>query len=174
MTERPATSEVVLLLQRFALASDRFIEATGASRGMHRTDLHALEILMREQRVGNNPTASQLGSKLGLTAAATTALVDRLENSGHATRERSETDRRKVHVMTTNSAREDGIAMFGPLARALASVAAEFTSEEQAVIASFLARASAEVETLTAATQETKRAVPATSPEGGAPTPMSD
>lgn len=148
MSDRPGINELVLLLQRFTLASDRFVEATGASRGMHRTDLHALEILMREQRSGSTPTASELGNKLGLTAAATTALVDRLEKSGHATRDRSATDRRKVHVVATDSARVDGLAMFGPLAAGLTQVANEFSPEEQAVIAEFLTRATATVHNL--------------------------
>jgi DNA-binding MarR family transcriptional regulator len=57
------------------------------------TDLLALWLL------GDAPrTAGEPAEELGLTSAAITALVDRLERNGYAARQRDNRDRRKVTI----------------------------------------------------------------------------
>lgn len=141
--------EVVALLREFAVASEHFVESTGSRHGLHRTDMHALELMMRAEMAGDTHTAMRLGEELGLTPAATTALVDRLESTGHARRERRPGDRRRIHVVPTESAHADGRLMFGPLAVELAELASSYSDDELAVVKDFLSRATATVRRLT-------------------------
>lgn len=147
---------VVRQLQEFAIASDRFVDATSGRNEMHRTDLHALHLMMRLWQADEPPTASELGARLGLTPAAVTALVDRLENSGHAVRERSDRDRRRVRIAVTDKAKRDGARMFRPMAEALAGVVASYEDHEQRLLSEFLDRVTAVVREFTAGPAEAK------------------
>lgn len=145
--DQTAAFRLVRGLQQFALASDRFIDVTGGRNKMHRTDLNALSAVMRHETAGQAPTASQVGRDLHLSSPATTAMLDRLERSGHVIRERSESDRRVVLVRSTPKAAEDGRRMFGPMARLLGASFADYTPEEVEVISRFLADATTAMET---------------------------
>lgn len=138
--------QIVRQLQQFAIASERYVDVTGSRHDMHRTDLHALHIITRAEQAGEHPTASELGTRLGLTPAAVTALVDRLEDSGHARRERNDRDRRRVRVVTTEKARQDGRRMFRPLAEALASVIQQYDEQDRLLLTDFLAKVTEAVE----------------------------
>ncbi|MGX9424922.1 MULTISPECIES: MarR family winged helix-turn-helix transcriptional regulator [Bradyrhizobium] len=67
------------------------------------SDLECLDFLNLEGRV----TAGRLAEVTGLTTGAITGVVDRLEKAGFVRRERDETDRRKVYIVTVpeNAAR---------------------------------------------------------------------
>jgi DNA-binding MarR family transcriptional regulator len=67
------------------------------------SDLECLDFLILEGRV----TAGRLAEVTGLTTGAITGVVDRLEKAGFVRRERDETDRRKVFIVTVpeNTAR---------------------------------------------------------------------
>lgn len=130
--------EVVRLLQDVTVASDRYVDSAARGEGMHRTDLHALSAVVRHHDVDSPLTVSELAHRLDLSAPATTALVDRLSANGHVVRAKSEVDRRRVTLSTTDSARETGARIFMPLARAMSAVTATYTGEELAVIARFL------------------------------------
>lgn len=147
--DRGQDVELVRLLQEFAQASDRFVDATGGRNEMHRSDLNALSAIMRHEASGQPPTASRLGRDLRLSAPATTALINRLERTGHIVRQRSETDRRVVRIAVTSKAVADGRRMFGPLARALGDAISGYADEEIALVARFMADAVEAVDTAT-------------------------
>lgn len=121
---------VTTALRDFGESSDRMVDLAGRTVGLYRTDLRALNILMRRASAGLETSASDLGRHLHLTKPATTAVVDRLVESGHATRERSQQDRRRVLVHHTDSAVRDGMAAFAPMGGTLRSALAGFTDEE--------------------------------------------
>jgi DNA-binding MarR family transcriptional regulator len=83
-----------------------------------------------------------LSGRLGLTPAAATELVDRLEKVGHLTRERDRTDRRRVNLIPTTSTLNEVNDHLRPLLDSVDAVAQEFSDEERAAIRSFLARVS--------------------------------
>ena len=64
--------------------------------GISGSDLECLDFLNLEGRV----TAGRLADVTGLTTGAITGVVDRLEKAGFVRRERDETDRRKVFIVT--------------------------------------------------------------------------
>jgi len=117
-------------LRDFSESSDRMVDSAGRTVGLHRTDLRALNILMRRAAEGMETSASDLGRHLNLTKPATTAVVDRLVDSGHAVRERSLQDRRRVLVHHTDTAVRDGGAAFAPMGGSLRAALADFSEEE--------------------------------------------
>ncbi|WP_245232135.1 MarR family winged helix-turn-helix transcriptional regulator [Micrococcus lylae] len=121
---------VTTALRDFGESADRMVDLAGRAVGLYRTDLRALSILMRRASAGLETSASDLGGHLRLTKPATTAVVDRLVESGHATRARSQQDRRRVLVHHTDSAVRDGMAAFAPMGGALRAALADFTDEE--------------------------------------------
>jgi DNA-binding MarR family transcriptional regulator len=84
-----------------------------------------------------------LSARLGLTPAAATELVDRLEKVGHLVRERDRTDRRRVNLIPTASSLMEVSDHLRPLLDAVDAVAEEFTDPERAAILRFLGEVSA-------------------------------
>lgn len=82
-----------------------------------------------------------LSQRLGVTPAAATELVDRLERAGHLERRRDTTDRRRVQLIPTGSALSEVGQQLLPLLRVLDQSAVGFTAEERAVIGRYLAGA---------------------------------
>jgi DNA-binding MarR family transcriptional regulator len=121
---------VMTALRDFGEGSDRAVDRAGRMAGLYRTDLRALNILMRRSAAGLETTASDLGRLLDLTKPAATAVVDRLVASGHAIRERSTQDRRRVLILHTDSAVRDGGAAFAPVGAAMHAALVGFTDEE--------------------------------------------
>lgn len=113
---------------------DGYVDAVARSLGLHRTDVTAIGTLMSAWRRGEALTPGELSRRTRLSAAAATALVDRLERVGHATRAPHDSDRRHVVVRLTDTARRASRTMFGPLNRSYAQTLAGYTSEELALV----------------------------------------
>ncbi|WP_292254314.1 MarR family transcriptional regulator, partial [Mesorhizobium sp.] len=74
----------------------------------------------------------------GLTPAAVTALIDRLEARGYVTRARSLEDRRKVVIEATELTRELSERYYGTIAREGEKVVASFSNAELATVLRFI------------------------------------
>ncbi|GAA4427616.1 MarR family transcriptional regulator [Actinokineospora soli] len=130
---------LITLLRRLTVESDRFAEHFGDLHGLHRTDLNALAVIMDAAKAGTPMTPTALAHALNLSYSATTSLLDRLERSGHVSRDRSATDRRKIELRMHPRAMELGMAFFAPLGRELASAWAGMSDEERETVGRFLA-----------------------------------
>lgn len=148
---------VVTALRDFSESADRMVDSAGRTVGLHRTDLRALNILMHRASAGMATSASDLGRHLNLTKPATTAVVDRLVDSGHAVRERSLQDRRRVLIHHTDSAVRVGGAAFAPMGGSLRAAFAGFSEEE-------LHTALRVVQAATGALQDLESALPRPTP----------
>ena len=129
---------LVRLLQDFTLEANRYVDTAGGRNDMHRTDLNALAVIMRHTAKGLVVTPGILRKELNLSSPATTALIDRLDQSGHVVRERLGSDRRQVQLRMTPKAARDGSAMFMPLARHMGAAMAEFSTEELDLVTRFM------------------------------------
>lgn len=129
---------LVDVLRSFAVETDRFVARFGSGRGLHRTDLQALAVLMQADEGGAPLSPGALGAALRLSSPATTALLDRLEASGHVARERSATDRRRIDLRVSPQAHRVGAELFGPLADTITAVASRRSLADQALLARFL------------------------------------
>lgn len=117
-------------LRSYAEHSERIVDAHGARRGVHKSDLRALSFLMHREEEGVETTPSDIAKHLGISSPSATALVDRLAKQGHVARKRSTTDRRSVHVVATESAMKEGREIFMPIARQSADAFEAFTDDE--------------------------------------------
>lgn len=129
---------LVRLLQEFTLEANRYVDSAGGRNDMHRTDLNALAVIMRHSAKDQVVTPGTLRKELNLSSPATTALIDRLCNSGHVVRERQGQDRRQVQLRMTDKAYRDGSAMFLPLARHMGAAMTGFTPQELETVTRFL------------------------------------
>jgi DNA-binding MarR family transcriptional regulator len=153
-----APQSLVRLLQDFTLEANRYVDTAGGRNDMHRTDLNALAVIMRHTAKGLVVTPGVLRKELHLSSPATTALIDRLDNSGHVTRERHAADRRQVQLRMTPKAFQDGGAMFMPLSRHMGAAMAAFSPEELDLVTRFM---TAMVEATIEARQEASDGGPA-------------
>lgn len=131
-------AQLLAKMREFTIESDRYVDKAASLHGLHRTDLNALGLLVRPNRQEELMTPGKLGEALNLSSPATTALVDRLERSGHVTRCRSENDRRQVDLAMTDTARSVGRELFMPLAAQLGLALSNYSPAELAVVERFL------------------------------------
>lgn len=132
---------LVLLLQQFAQATDRYVESTGYRHHLHRTDLNALTVILRFTMGGNAPTPGELSRELGLSAPATSALLERLENKGYVERLRIDEDRRVVRIRMTQKAKTEGQIMFVPLAASMMEVITNYAEKDITLMTRFMTEA---------------------------------
>jgi len=100
------------------------------------SDLRALDLLMAGGAMGPH----ELGARLGLSPAATTALADRLERAGHVVRRREQLDRRRVVLEPTPHARRRAHEILGGFLEEVRGAVDELSDDERAVISRFLER----------------------------------
>lgn len=80
----------------------------------------------------------ELATAVGLSAPATTALLDRLVDAGHVERSTHPVDRRRTVLTVTDAARATGFAIFGPLAVRMAPIMGALEAHEREIITRFL------------------------------------
>jgi DNA-binding MarR family transcriptional regulator len=131
--------EVIQELRALGTADDFMNEAAAAVLGIHTTDMHAGEVLDREGAM----TIGELAQAVGLSPGAATALVDRLEDAGFATRVQDTANRRRVLVQPSKEAGGRAYTVFGPLIRNTASFLERYSEQELILIRDFLRGAQA-------------------------------
>jgi DNA-binding MarR family transcriptional regulator len=107
----------------------------------HRTGLTHSELVALEHLIRGPIGPAEVARLLGVTTAAATGIVDRLEARGHVERRPHGTDRRRTELVITESAREDVHAQLLPMFQALAELDAELDEEERQVVDRYLRRA---------------------------------
>ena len=105
------TDEIIHLARAHEAANDAFDEVAREKLGINRTDLRCLNIVENHGSI----TAGRLAELSGLTTAAVTSVLDRLERAGYARRVRDAEDRRQVLVEVTPLLAERATPIWGPL-----------------------------------------------------------
>ena len=100
------------------------------------TDLAAMEHLIRSGPLG----ATELARRLGITPPAVTAVVDRLEELGHATRVTNPADRRAVVVTPAPASVTKAMSYLMPMIGDIDATLDGFDADQQAVITDYLER----------------------------------
>ena len=116
-------------------ARDLMVDAADAM-GMNTTDMQAIHLLAEDGPMGT----TALAARLGISQAATTVLVDRLERAGHLERVRDTVDRRRVVVSETAAARETSRGAWLPAIQRIDAVCRSLSEEDRAVALSLLDR----------------------------------
>ena len=115
-------------------ATDRFDQAVADALGLNRTDMRCLDVVDREGPV----PAGRLAEATGLTTAAITTVLDRLERAGYARRVRDPNDRRRVLVELTPAARRAAGSFYEPHAALADSLYDRYTQEEIELLLEFV------------------------------------
>lgn len=124
--------DLLNLLREYRVEEKKMRERTRESMRMGETDLVALRFLLRERSAGHTPRQRDLAEALGLTAAATSALVDRLTKDGYIQRIPHPEDRRSVALeVLAETDREVRATLTGMHSRMMA--ATEDLSEHERV-----------------------------------------
>jgi DNA-binding MarR family transcriptional regulator len=131
----PRMDHYVPLIREFAARDELFHDAVARKLGLHPTDEKVLRLL--GQRA---VTAGDLASYMGLTGAAVTALVDRLESLGYVRRERDGDDRRRVNIRAVTAKLRKINRIYGGLHAAMKALLAEYDSAEFAIVVDYLTR----------------------------------
>lgn len=131
-------AEVIDLLRSYSVESNRLTEVFAERHGMHHTDLRALVAVLHSEQRGEPLTPGELGTAVGLSSGATTALIDRLERGGHLRRVRGDPDRRRVRLHYDPAGLALAQGFFGPLGQRSRKVMGGFTRDEMETVARFL------------------------------------
>jgi DNA-binding MarR family transcriptional regulator len=102
-------------------------------------DMKALRFLVLCKTQGIVATPGSLADHLGVSSAATTKLLDRLEDAGHIQRAPHPTDRRALTITITQATHEQVRDSVGKTHAHRFEAAARLTPEEREVVIRFLA-----------------------------------
>jgi DNA-binding MarR family transcriptional regulator len=120
-------AELGAAMQAYQRSTQAFDDEVGRQLGLNPADLRCLDWLVDQAR-----SASALSEATGLSSAATTAMIDRLERKGFVRRSRSADDRRRVLVEMTEWGRERAGEFYGPLVVEGTVLLARFSTDELA------------------------------------------
>lgn len=132
--EAAAIEDARTALRRLTSEIDALDGRAAQHFGLHRTDLHCLDLLASRGPL----TPSELAHATSLTSGGMSIALDRLERAGLARRVRNPDDRRSVLVEATDLTRQRGQEFFGPLADIERELLARHSLRELRAIHAFL------------------------------------
>lgn len=131
---RYSPERIADLLREHAAACLRYSAALARRMGFGISEVAALEHLHSEGEL----TPKQLGERLYMSSGAVTALVDRLERSGHLERVPNPRDRRSSLLRPTPWGIEEVVGQILPLATEVHELSEGLSEEERAVVGRFM------------------------------------
>lgn len=142
-TEEDRRQRAVEVLQAFRLyraAEIAMRRRTRESMSMGENELLVLRYLLKASGEGRSVSPSELTRYLGVSTASTTAIIDRLEKSGHVTRVPHPSDRRSILVVATDESDAEVRATLGKMHERMMSAVIDMSPEESAIVVATLAR----------------------------------
>src|SRR4051794_4226025 len=127
--------------QAYQRATDGFDDEVGRSLDLNPSDLRCLDWLTEGPL-----TAGELAAATGLSNAAMTSLIDRLERRGFVARVRDSVDRRRVLVELTTEGGAKLARFYGPLAEEGGALLAGFSDEDLARVREFVVEATSVID----------------------------
>jgi len=134
LSKRERSPEIAMAVRALQRSFDAFEEAVAAKVRVNRTDLRCLDVVLAQGRV----SAGELAAALGLSPAATTTVMDRMERAGYISRSQDPQNRRRVIVEPTPAARAVEVGIYLPVGAAGEQALSRFTEDQLATIAEFL------------------------------------
>ena len=132
-TKEHLADELIRVAREEEAANDAFDEVAAQKLGVNATDLRCLNILENQGPI----TAGRLAELSGLTTAAVTAVLDRLEGHGYARRERVEKDRRQVIVELTPVLLERADQVWGPVGKDAREAMKQMSTDDLKLVTDF-------------------------------------
>lgn len=134
MSDTYSADRITEAARRLDVAMSTLNAAFARDVGVSVPELLALENLETDGGLG----PSELARRLQLSTGAVTALVDRLEASGHAARAAHPSDRRRIVVTRTAKAGDALATEAAPLEHAVRRLAEGLNEDEREVVGRFL------------------------------------
>ena len=131
-------AHILQLIGQWQDAIQAFDESVGNKLGLITAEHRCLKALLDGPK-----TAGVLAQASGLTPAAATSMIDRLEKRGFVERQRDGTDRRKVLVAMTKPAAATLDKFYRPIAEDTAALLANFAPADLSIIENFVESARA-------------------------------
>ena len=141
MDEPRTPSDAAVALRDLMDAGTLLRHVVSRRAGLSESELTALDHLSRDP-LG----PAEVARLLDVSTAASTGIVDRLVDRGHAERRAHPADRRRVEVHLTESGRAELIEQLTPMFVGLARLDASFSAEELVVVERYLRGAIAALE----------------------------
>jgi DNA-binding MarR family transcriptional regulator len=134
MSKQNLTHRVGAGVRALQRSTDAFDEAVARLFDLNRTDMRCLDLILSDGPL----SAGRVASGAGLSPAAVTTVLDRLERGGWVVRERDPTNRRRVLVSGTKEARRREAEIFGPVARAGTQMMSRYTVAQLEAVLDFV------------------------------------
>ncbi|MWB98232.1 MarR family transcriptional regulator [Agromyces sp. MMS17-SY077] len=134
-------AEIVLLLtaiRTWREHEQRLMLESRDHMQLNESDMKALRFLVAAKGQGRLVTPGMITEHLGISSAATTKLLDRLEYAGHIARAPHPSDRRALAITITQSTHEQVRDTVGRTHARRFAAAARLTSAERDVVTRFL------------------------------------
>lgn len=123
-------------LQEVAVLTREVAEQLGNAMGINQTDLSLMEQLITDGPLSPN----ELASRLSVTTAGITLVIDRLERAGHVVRERQQNDKRRVLVRPVQASVAQTYQHIAPMLNQLDEVLGALSANDRKTIDLFLAQ----------------------------------
>ncbi|ROP74659.1 MarR family winged helix-turn-helix transcriptional regulator [Curtobacterium sp. PhB115] len=130
--------DVLNALRRYRTAESAAQRRAREALGIGENALLALRVLIDAEHAGRTVNAKELAERLEITAASTSALVDRLVRSGHVERHADPNDRRGVILTATGTAMRQALRVIEDLDARAMHVTEHLPADEMAVVVDFL------------------------------------
>lgn len=137
---RQRAVDVLQAFREYRAAEVAMRRRTRDSMSMGENDLLVLRYLLRAEREERLVPPGELTRYLGVSTASMTAIIDRLERSGHVRRQRHESDRRSIHVIPTIDTDSEVRATLGKMHERMLSAVSDLSPEEAEVVLRTLTR----------------------------------
>jgi DNA-binding MarR family transcriptional regulator len=140
------TVAVLRALRRFRRADEEMRRRMSADMDMNVTDLQALQLVIAAERTDTPATPRMLASRLGISTASTTKLLDRLTASGHLLRSPHPRDRRSLVVHATEHAHAQVRERLGHMHERMAEIASAVPEHCRPAVVGFLVEMAEELD----------------------------
>lgn len=128
-----AETDSLRALRALTQLAEQLPAAVARRAGLSHNELRTLELLVDGHR-----GPAEIARVLGVSTAAASGIIDRLEERGHAGREAHVTDGRRTTVFITTSGRSEVVSYLMPMFRELARLDAELDDDQREVVARYL------------------------------------
>lgn len=121
-------------MQQIAIRQQRFEQHLAAELNVDRAGLEAMDHLMTT----GPATPTELARLLGISTAAMTLVLNRLESAGHLRRDPHPSDRRKLIITASDETSHRAYGHVAPLIQGVESLIDSLKESERVVVEKFL------------------------------------
>lgn len=144
------STSVMEAMRSYRAAEVAMRRRTQQSMDMGENELLVLRFLARSRLREEMVTPVTLSRYLGITSASTTALLDRLEKSGHIVRTPNPRDRRSVVITSSEKSDDEVRHTLAAMHDRMMTVVREMSPDQRATVIGFLDAMRAAVDTIDA------------------------